>query len=173
MTSFPFGGSSGGGGGPGSDTTAIHTDTAAEISTITEKVAPVGADILVLEDSAAAFAKRRVQLTNLPTGAGNLAAVLALGNLTGNNSIEFSGTSLGITTTAGSGGAGKTLNIASGAGDGLFTGGTIDIRPGAGGLTGQGGQLNLVAGNSGASGGLGQLVPGRRGSPTLRRIGNA
>lgn len=54
----------------GADDTAIHVNLAAEISGITEKVTPVGTDILVIEDSAAANAKRRVQLANLPTAGG-------------------------------------------------------------------------------------------------------
>jgi hypothetical protein len=58
------------GGGAGSDTTAIHDDTASEISAITEKVTPVSADLLVIEDSAAANVKKRVQVGNLPTGGG-------------------------------------------------------------------------------------------------------
>ena len=50
----------------GIDTTAIHDDTAAEISAITEKTAPVAADLLVIEDSAASNAKKRLQVGNLP-----------------------------------------------------------------------------------------------------------
>ena len=78
----------GGGGGPGSDTTAIHDDTAAEISAITEKLTPVAADLLIMEDSAAGNAKKRVQIGNLPTGsdadaihdnvAGEIAAIAAV-----------------------------------------------------------------------------------------------
>lgn len=47
------------------DTNAIHKNVAAEISTITEKTAPVAADLLIIEDSAASNAKKRVQVTNL------------------------------------------------------------------------------------------------------------
>jgi hypothetical protein len=54
---------------PRTDTTAIHTDGSAEISGLTEKASPVGADLLVIEDSAAANVKKRVQITNLPGGA--------------------------------------------------------------------------------------------------------
>lgn len=57
-------------GGAGSDTTAIHDNVAAEISAITEKIAPIGADLLVIEDSAAGNAKKRVQIGNLPSGGG-------------------------------------------------------------------------------------------------------
>lgn len=52
--------------GAGGDTTAIHDDTAAEISVITEKATPVNADLLLIEDSAAANVKKRVQIGNLP-----------------------------------------------------------------------------------------------------------
>ena len=57
------------GGGAGSDTTAIHDNVAAEISAITEKVTPVNADLILIEDSAASNAKKKVQVGNLP-GAG-------------------------------------------------------------------------------------------------------
>jgi len=55
---------------PGIDSTAIHDNVAAEISVITEKVTPVSGDFLVIEDSAAANAKKRVQVGNLPGGGG-------------------------------------------------------------------------------------------------------
>jgi len=54
-----------GGGAGGGDITAIHDDTASEISAITEKTAPVGADMALIEDSAAANVKKMVQLSNL------------------------------------------------------------------------------------------------------------
>jgi len=69
QTKHPYEGSGGGSGGPGSDTTAIHTDTANEISTVPDKAAPVGADILLIEDSDAAGIKKKVSITNLPGGA--------------------------------------------------------------------------------------------------------
>jgi hypothetical protein len=56
-------------GGDGTDTTAIHDDTTAEISIVTEKASPVGADVILIEDSEASYAKKRVQITNLPGGA--------------------------------------------------------------------------------------------------------
>ena len=55
-----------GGGGGGADANAIHDNVAAEISAIAEKTAPVAADMLVIEDSAEANAKKMVQLSNLP-----------------------------------------------------------------------------------------------------------
>jgi len=52
----------------GIDTSAIHTDEASEISGLTEKVAPVSADKLVIEDSADSNNKKYVQVANLPAG---------------------------------------------------------------------------------------------------------
>lgn len=52
----------------GSDAAAIHDDTAGEIAAVTEKVSPVSGDLLLIEDSAAANAKKRVQIGNLPGG---------------------------------------------------------------------------------------------------------
>ena len=49
----------------GVDPTAIHDDTSAEISAITEKTTAVGADVFVIEDSAASNAKKRLSYTNL------------------------------------------------------------------------------------------------------------
>lgn len=59
--------------GAGLDGNAIHKNVAAEISTITEKVTPIGADLLLIEDSADANNKKRVQITNLPGGGGGAA----------------------------------------------------------------------------------------------------
>ena len=49
-----------------SDADAIHDNVAAEISAIGEKVTPVDADIVVIEDSAAGNVKKKSQLGNLP-----------------------------------------------------------------------------------------------------------
>ena len=69
------------------DADAIHDNIAGEIVLIAEKVAPVNADVLVIEDSAAANVKKRVQMVNLPGGvdpnaihdnvAGEIAAIAA------------------------------------------------------------------------------------------------
>ena len=53
-----------------SDAAAIHDNVAAEIAAITEKLTPIAADLLLIEDSAAANAKKKVQVGNLPGGAG-------------------------------------------------------------------------------------------------------
>ena len=50
------------------DGDAIHDNVAGEIAAITEKASPVAADLIVIEDSAAANVKKRVQLGNLPGG---------------------------------------------------------------------------------------------------------
>jgi hypothetical protein len=49
----------------GTDAAAIHDNVSGEISAITEKTAPVAADLIVIEDSAASNAKKRVQIGNL------------------------------------------------------------------------------------------------------------
>ena len=53
----------------GVDTTAIHKATAAEISALTLKAAPVAADYVLIEDSAAADAKKYATLGTLPVKA--------------------------------------------------------------------------------------------------------
>jgi len=50
----------------GSDATAIHDNVSGEINAITEKTTPVDADLLLIEDSAATNAKKKVQIGNLP-----------------------------------------------------------------------------------------------------------
>jgi len=57
------------GGGAGSDTTAIHDNVAGEIAAVAEKVAPIAADMLLIEDSAALNVKKMVQVGNLPAAA--------------------------------------------------------------------------------------------------------
>lgn len=52
----------------GDDAHAIHDDESGEIAAVTEKIAPVSADLLLIEDSAAANVKKKVQLSNLPGG---------------------------------------------------------------------------------------------------------
>lgn len=66
----PANSTGGGGGGPGSDTTAIHDNVAGEISGIATKATPTAADILIIEDAAATFAKKRITIGSLPGGGG-------------------------------------------------------------------------------------------------------
>lgn len=56
--------------GAATDADAIHDNVGGEIVLITEKVSPVGADLIIIEDSAAANAKKRIQISNLPGGGG-------------------------------------------------------------------------------------------------------
>lgn len=55
-------------GGSGNDPDAIHDNVAGEISAITSKPVPVNADILIIEDSAAGDAKKKVTIGSLPGG---------------------------------------------------------------------------------------------------------
>lgn len=52
------------------DPDAIHDNVAGEIAAITEKVTPVATDLIIIEDSADANNKKRVQVGNLPGGGG-------------------------------------------------------------------------------------------------------
>lgn len=54
----------------GSDTDALHIDEAGEIAAIAEKETPVPGDLIVIEDSEAENAKKKVQIGNLPGGSG-------------------------------------------------------------------------------------------------------
>ena len=53
----------------GVDTTALHKATAAEISALTAKATPTTSDFLVIEDAAAANAKKRITIGDLPAAA--------------------------------------------------------------------------------------------------------
>ena len=50
----------------GADGSAIHDNIAGEIATIATKATPTGADLLVIEDAAAANAKKSITLASLP-----------------------------------------------------------------------------------------------------------
>jgi len=52
------------------DSEAIHTDEANEITALADKASPVSADVLIIEDSAAANIKKKVEIGNLPGGGG-------------------------------------------------------------------------------------------------------
>lgn len=69
------------------DNTDDITTGSAEISTITEKASPVSADLILIEDSAAANAKKRVQIGNLPSSGGDITGVL--GDTTGDVPVLF------------------------------------------------------------------------------------
>lgn len=84
------------GGGPGSDTTAIHVDVAGEIAGIAVKALPVGADLIVIEDSADGNAKKSVAISTLPTSA---TLYSADGTLASNRVVETSGLLLTLRDT--------------------------------------------------------------------------
>lgn len=66
-----WGSESPGTGAPGGgDSDAIHDNVGGEINAITEKVSPVSGDLLILEDSESSYAKKKVQIGNLPGGSG-------------------------------------------------------------------------------------------------------
>jgi hypothetical protein len=104
------------------DTDAIHKGVAAEISGLTEKTTPVGADVIVIEDSANSFNKKKVQISNLPAGSAappDATYVTLSTNGTLTNERVLTGTSNQVTVT--DNGAGTTVvlstpqNIHSGA----------------------------------------------------------
>ena len=49
----------------GTDANAIHNNAAGEINAIAAKTTPVNADMVLIEDSADSFNKKKVALTNL------------------------------------------------------------------------------------------------------------
>lgn len=57
-------------GGTAVDSDAIHDNVSGEISALTEKVTPVGDDLILIEDSAASNAKKKVKLSNVGGGGG-------------------------------------------------------------------------------------------------------
>lgn len=72
----------------GTDTNAIHKNTANEISTITEKVTLADDDLFIIEDSADTGAKKKVKKANLP-GAGS--GVTRNGNTTDHHLAVWNG----------------------------------------------------------------------------------
>jgi len=85
-------------GGGGGDADAIHDNVAAEISAITEKVTPISADLIIIEDSADSNNKKKVQLGNLPAGASDPSSWMDRAAFTDNNS--YINTSNDFTTDA-------------------------------------------------------------------------
>ena len=54
----------------GTDSDAIHDNVSGEIQAVTEKTTPADADLVIIEDSAASYVKKKVQVVNLPGGGG-------------------------------------------------------------------------------------------------------
>lgn len=57
-------------GSAATDGAAIHDNVSGEISAITEKETPVNADLLLIEDSDASYAKKYIEIGNLPASGG-------------------------------------------------------------------------------------------------------
>lgn len=61
----------------GSDSDAIHDNVSGEINAVTEKTTPANDDVLLIEDSAASYAKKRVKISNLPAGTPTFSGAIA------------------------------------------------------------------------------------------------
>lgn len=48
------------------------------VSSLTEKTTPIDADLLILADSANSYARKKLQIVNLPGGAGGISEELAI-----------------------------------------------------------------------------------------------
>lgn len=101
----PANSTGGGGGGPGSDTTAIHDNVANEISGIATKATPTTADILIIEDAAASFAKKKITIGTLPGGGGGGQTDTVAGSL----GITNTGDNINATLTPTYGSAASTV----------------------------------------------------------------
>lgn len=86
-------------GGTATDTDAIHSGSSGEITALTEKVTPVSADVLIIEDSANGNIKRKVQISNLPSGGGGATNLTYTASPT--NGIVTSDTGTNATIIAG------------------------------------------------------------------------
>ena len=69
-----------GSGGGGADSDAIHDNVTGEINALTDKAVPLGADLLIIEDSATSNSKKKVQIANQETA---LEAVMDLNQMQG------------------------------------------------------------------------------------------
>ena len=118
------------------DADAIHDNVNGEINAITAKATPVGADVMVIEDSAASFAKKLVTLTNLFSalgGGGGLTDVAIQVFTSSGTYTPTSGMTKALVIVVGGGGGG-------GGADGTDT----SMRAGGGGGGGGGCSWELV-----------------------------
>jgi hypothetical protein len=58
-------------GSAATDGAAIHDNEAGEINAIASKATPASADLLIIEDSAASYGKKKITVGSLPTGGGS------------------------------------------------------------------------------------------------------
>ncbi len=153
----------------GSDPDAIHDNVAAEISALTEKTVPIAADHILIEDSAAANVKKRIQIGSLPAGGGGGGFQmdhLASKYYSGADEIvatNFDATDFNITATP--------LEIPN---DGTYNQLKLRIDPPGGGSWGAGGgivQIGLYADNGSQKPGALITTPGNIALPTSGSLG--
>lgn len=149
----------------GADGSAIHDNVAAEIAAVTLKATPVSADLLLIEDSAASNAKRRITVGSLPAGAAEaLDPTLTAGNTTGANDIEISSTApTGIHGVDSATVAGVSFTIRGGVHSGAtaLAGGTLTLAGGdvtSGTSTGDAGGVAVEGGSVSGSGTPGDIT---------------
>lgn len=115
------------------DLDAIHKSVAAEISTVTEKTNPTTSDLLLIEDAAAANAKRRVVIGNLPGATNVTFRQSVFTEITGSTTTTATTWPAATTIAAGSNGVALptgTINVASTTG--FAASGTIYVVTSAG-----------------------------------------
>lgn len=83
------------------DATAIHVGVSGEIAGISEKTTPTGNDLLVIEDSAASNAKKRLKISNLPTATPAATIVTDTANTTTTSAVDVLVASMTITPASG------------------------------------------------------------------------
>jgi hypothetical protein len=83
------------------DANALHVNAGSEISALTAKATPVSADMLVIEDSAAANAKKKITIGSLPMAAMTSAEATATGTITTTSASDVLMTSMTNTPGAG------------------------------------------------------------------------
>jgi hypothetical protein len=111
------------------DPTAVHTDSAGEINGVALKATPASSDVLLIEDSADSFNKKKITIDSLPSGGGGVTDHGALTGLTDDDHTQYArlnGRSGGQTLTGGTGdGEDLVLQSTSHANKG-----TVDIHNG-------------------------------------------
>jgi len=92
-------------GGAGTDTTAIHDNVAGEINAVALKATPIAADVILIEDSADSFNKKKATLTDLLGGGVANPIILETGNGTASAPAGFASAVLSHTYQNGGGAA--------------------------------------------------------------------